>query len=352
MSIGTVEGEGAAAVWIDIEPAGRPQRPDLLRRAMEDAFAQVPQIQQRHRRALAVATTGTADEGFVLAEAWFAFHRRLFEVRYSLGVRRLVDHQVVVGDQGLSGEAVDVGLAAAAGLSQAHANLVRAIRSAPVPESPSAVGPLAGRLASWRLLRGHDRYLRSAVARVLTLTAGSAAQQAVQLTALVADHLVADQVLAEHWAPVGPRSETSALVAWAGYDQQLRDLIELAVLGPLAAFNRPAAPTPLPADRQGLDDVGVAVIAASRDLPALVARCRVVLSALSGKDTPTQRARERLLQLWGRYDNLVTDLNDWMSGARGGRTTARLLHTELTLVAQLRDELVAALDDYGDPVIP
>jgi hypothetical protein len=328
--------EGAGAVWMDLAPADRQYPPARLRHAVEDAFAQVPHIQRRHRQALA-ATMGGAGEGFALAEAWFTFHRRLFELRCSPTMAAMS------GDEPLDDEATDAALAAAAGLFEAHTDLVRAIRYAPrfAPQGREAASV---QLACWRLLRGHDGYLRCAVARALTLAVGSDGPHAVQLAMLVADHLAADQALSEHWSLGAPAAEaTSGLADWAWYDQRLRDLIELTVLGPLAAFELPATPPALPPDQHALDGVRAAVTAMSRESHAIVARCRAMLAALHGQDRATRRARDGLLRLWGRYDDMLTDLHALLVHTRGGRVAARLPHAELVVAAQLRDELVAAL---------
>jgi hypothetical protein len=345
MSVGAVHGEDAGVAWVDIAPAAGLHRPERLRQAVEEVFAQVPQIQSRHRRALAAAASAN-EEGFALAETWFAFHRRLCETRYSPAIMALT------GDEGHAGQAVDAAVAVVARLSEAHADLVRAIRSAPRSGQDGPEAAAASRLACWRLLRGHDGYLRSAVARGLTLAVVPGGPQAFQLAALVADHLVADQMLAAHWALGAPSAAaTSALSDWAWYDQRLRDLIELAVLGPLAALPRPAAPPPLPPDQPAQDGVRAALAVASRESPALVARCRAVLGELRGQDAPTRRARERLLRLWGRYDDLLTDLHARLVDVRGGPVTARLLHAELAVAGRLRDELVAMLDEQGEPSV-
>ena len=65
---------------------------------------------------------------------------------------------------------------------------------------------------------------------------------------------------------------------------------------------------------------------------------------MRGEDASTRHARDHVLSLWGRYDDMLTDVHAWLAGTSGGRAAGRLLHAELTLVAQVRDELVAALD--------
>jgi hypothetical protein len=353
VSVGAVRGEDAGVVWMEISPAAGPLQPERLRRAVEEVLAQVPLIQSRHRRALA-ASASTSKEGFALAEAWIAFHRRLCETRYSPAIAALTADEVPVGEAvdaaALDAATVDAAAAVAVRLSEAHTDLMRAIRSTPESRQDDPQTVAAGRLACWRLLCGHDGYLRAAVARSLTLAVGAGGAQTVQLAALIADHVVAEQMIAEHWA-VGMSSAalTSALSDWARYDQQLRDLIELAVLDPMVALPRPTAPPPLPPDQAALDGVRAAVAAAKRESPALVARCRAVLGELDGQDVPTRRTRERLLRLWGRYDDQLTDLDGWLVDARGGRVNARLLHAELALAARLRDELVAVLDGHGTP---
>jgi hypothetical protein len=338
MSVGAVEGEDAAVAWVDITPAPHPHRSHRLREAVEEVFVQVPQIQRRHRRALAAATLGATDGGFALAEAWFAFRRRLFEVRHCPAMTELDDTSV-------GGDAVEAAAALAGRLSRAHADLMRAIRSVPQSwQDPAKVASSC--LACWRLLRGDDGHLRSAVARALTLTAGSGGPQAVQLAALAADHLVADQMVTEHWSLSGPPAEP-ALSDWARHDLRLRDLMELVVLGPLVAFQRPAAPLPLPPDQAALDGVRAALAAASRESPALVVRCRSALTGLRSQDASIRRTRERLLRVWGRYDDMLTDLHAWLASVRGNATTARLLQAELTMVAQARDELVVMLGELG-----
>jgi hypothetical protein len=343
MSVGPVRGEDAGVAWVNIVPAADSLRPERLWQAVEEVFAQVRHIQSRHRRALA-ATAGTTKEGFALAEAWFAFHRRLCETRYSPAIAALTS------DEGPAEEAVDAAAAVAARLSDAHVDLMRAIRSTPESGQDSPQTAAAGRLACWRLLRGHDGYMRAAVARSLTLAVGAGGPQAVQLAALVADHLVAEEMIAEHWAVDSPSAAlTLALSDWAWYDQRLRDLIELAVLDPMTALPRPVAPPPLPPDQPALDGVRAAAAVAAQQSPALVARCRAVLGELSSQDPSTSRARERLLRLWGRYDDQLTDLHAWLADAGGGRVTSRLLHAELALAARLRDELVAVLDEHREP---
>jgi hypothetical protein len=344
MSVGAVRGEDARVIWVDIAPVAGPLWPERLRQAVEEVFAQVPHVQSRHRQALAALAASAAQKGFSLAEAWFAFHRQLCETRYSPAIAALT------GDKAAAWEAVDAAAAVAARLSEAHADLMRAIRSAPEPRQDGPQTMAASRLACWRLLRGHDGYLRAVVSRSLCLAVGAGGPQAVQLATLVADHLVAEQMMAEHWAAGAPSAALmSALSDWAWYDQRLRDLIELAVLDPSAASPRPTAPPPLPPDQAALDGVRAAVAAAWQELPALVARCRAVLGELDGQDVSTRRARERMLRLWGRYDDQLTDLHVWLVDAWGGRVTARLLRAEVALAARLRDELVAVLDGHRQP---
>src|SRR5262249_29887354 len=112
MSVGAACGDDAGVVWMDIAPAAGSLRAERLRQVVEGVFAQVPQIQSRHRQALAAASA--TEEGFALAEAWFAFHRRLWETRYSPAIA------VLTRDGGPAGEAVDAAAAVATRLSEAH----------------------------------------------------------------------------------------------------------------------------------------------------------------------------------------------------------------------------------------